>query len=258
MTKFLQHLTANTGLALLVALALASLAGCQSGPDPKPPQYQCGTLSDNHCYARVVFGQDDCSDTDPTKPPRVHGYETHIYVAEGISGGDGFITHELWLASLENKGWLEVGYAVESDGKPYYFWAENTADDVYATHKIAFVPPEDFGQYAVCRIVNVGENTFRITLANKSGTVLDTQVHNEMWRTKGYGWATIGQELSGSRSASAVTVQFANNGRFDRTGTFNLETLNAVPIVSSPPYGDWVAKPSAGAGGTFATRCCLP
>lgn len=241
-----------TYVVLLSVLTLPLILGACGG-QPAPQGYKCGTPSSGHCYGEVFLSLPD-STLDG-----YHGYTTNIYTTEYITPGDGFITNEFWLTSIDCSCWIEVGYKSESVTGLRYFWAQRRASDgLFIRHDLGPVPAADLGHYGIYDIHETANGTFSISIVNQATNIQDSTSY-PIWTQHHWGEVTLGQELQGSTGASAGLVLFLYNSWYDGAGHKHYETHSGALKADKPPYADWLQTPtSTPNGGSFYTECCLP
>jgi hypothetical protein len=255
-------------LLLVCSFVSIMLVGCNT-------TYNCPNTG--HCYGEVKF---------PT--PGLQGMITTVDVDHMVDTGDGFVDNEMWIvdrnnaacAAQKNICWVETGYvadnnAITGDGGSasgidlHFFWADNRPNSTFIYHDFGLVPDYYFGHKVTFLIMKAGTNRWTVNIQPVSipgaSTWSGTSTNNAMAPQS----AEMGQELAGTKGATANPVNYTGTGIKSSTPTsvtVTGTTFTQILTVSTdgdvtnanPPTGTWITPPSAANanGGRFQTHCC--
>ncbi len=250
---------------LVFPIVFMVLVGCNT-------TYKCPNGA--HCYGEVKF---------PTAG--VQGMITTVDVDHMTDTGDGFVDNEMWIVDRGNAAcggtcWVETGYvadnnAIIGDGGSasgidlHFFWADSRPNSTFIYHDFGLVPDNYFGHKVNFLILKKSTNTWTVNIQPVSiagaATLAGTSTNNAMTPQS----AEMGQELAGTKGASANPVNYTGTGIKGSRPTGI--TVTGVPIFqvvtvstdgnvtnANPPTGAWIIAPSAANanGGKFQTHCC--
>jgi len=203
-------------------------------------------------------------------------------------GCGGFVNDELWLVDEVSSGcranqfercWVEAGTIAFDGSNPVYFWADsrpiNAGDVVGSGHNTstfnlhllsASDPAGVTDHFMIIKDGRVSPQTFLVFIYNDSLSTLYNGVSAVPSGTPMRGnLIIIGQELAGTRDASADRVNFTRNIWAVQTlGSefvfwYNRQTATGGVQSDNPPFAEWTinpASPPPPEGGQFTTRCC--
>ncbi len=252
------YLLALSGLGLSYVLLPSGPALAQT--------YSCGAPSSNHCYGTASWD-----------PPYFGAYSDILQVQMSCpSDCGGFVDNEVWFIDTETSGctsnpfgvcWVEAGYFFTAgSSSPQFFWADGRPMNSSTFNLHVLGPTDPVGVTDHFMIIKDGRGAagiFQVWIYNDSLSTLynGTSTSNTMNGNR----IDIGQELAGTKGASAGSATFTRNifavqplGS-DFVFWYNRQTDKGSVTSANPPIGSWTIDPAAPAapeGGQFTTRCC--
>ena len=236
--------------------------------------YACGDPSKNHCYGDNAW----------TQAGEYFGAYTDITQSTLAcpSGCGGFVDDEIWLVDRSTSGcgnnsfktcWVEAG-SIASDGQgPVYFWADSrpTNDSTFNLHLLGGVDASGtVNHYMIVKDGRSTPNPYQVFIYNDDHSTLYNGVSAVPGGTVQMTGREIriGQELAGTKDASASLAGFSRNlwavQALDAGYVFwyNAQTVEGGVTSAAPPTAAWTIDPAGSGcssppeGGNFVTACC--
>jgi hypothetical protein len=264
------------GMAIQAVSVTVGVMVSMFGPSPRAEAatYACGDPSKNHCYGDNAW----------TQAGEYFGAYTEIIQSELAcpSGCGGFVDDEIWLVDRSTPGcvnnafhacWVEAG-SIALDGQgPVYFWAESRPmnDSTFYLHLLGGVDaPGTVDHYMIVKDGRSTPNPYQVFIYNDDHSTLYNGVSAVPGGTVQMTGKEIliGQELAGTKDASASLAGFSRNlwavQALDAGYVFwyNAQTAEGGVNSASPPTATWTIDPAGSGcssppeGGNFVTACC--
>ena len=273
-TLRLRSLLPGRALRVSCALLCVVVSLCGAMLRAEAATYACGDPSKNHCYGNAAWVQ----------ASEYFGASVDITQSSLAcpSGCGGFVDDEIWLIDRQSAGcvgnpfgmcWVEAGsIAAEGDG-PVYFWADSRPikDHTFNLHLLGGTDAAGtVDHYMLVKDARSVPNPYQVYIYNDDRSTL---YHGESAVPRGTGQMVgkeiiIGQELAGTKGASASLAGFSRNlwavqalGA-DFLFRANAQTQAGAVSKSSPPDAAWTIDPAGSGcssppeGGNFITVCC--
>ncbi len=230
--------------------------------------YSCGDPSSGHCYGTATWQE---------KPEYFGAYTDISQVSMACpSGCGGFVDDEIWLIDTKTSGcrsngfgmcWVEAGYFfTDGSANAQFFWADGRPLTSSAFNLHILGPTDPVGvtdHYMIIKDGRGGAGIFQVWVYNDGLSTLyqGTSTSNAMSGDR----IDIGQELAGTKNASAGTANFSRNiWAVQALGPeyvfwYNRQTDKGGVGSASPPTASWAidpASPPPPEGGRFTTSCC--
>jgi hypothetical protein len=230
--------------------------------------YSCGDPSSSHCYGVAQWQE---------HPEYFGAYSDIPQVAMGCpSGCGGFVDDETWLVDDQTAGcksnsfgmcWLEAGYFfTDGSSNAQFFWADSRplSSSTFNLHILGQTDPVGVvDHFMIIKDARGASGIFQVWLYNDSLSTLynGTSTSNAMSGHK----IIIGQELAGTKNASAGSANFTRNIWAVQTlgpeyVFWYKRQINKGSVTSdNPPSASWTidpASPPPPEGGQFTTSCC--
>jgi len=250
------------GLALLLLFCLEGHA----------VTYSCGTPSSGHCYGVNAWQKGGGGE--------YFGAYADI-VQDRLScpsGCGGFVDDELWLVDDNSSGcvanpfkmcWVETGTIAIDGSNAVYFWADARPISTSTFNLHLLGAPDPAGvtdHFMIIKDGRVSPQTFLVFVYNDSLSTLYNGVSAVPSGAPMRGdRIIIGQELAGTKDASADVVNFTRNiWAVQALGPeyvfwYNRQTAKGGVTSANPPFAQWTidpASPPPPEGGQFTTHCC--
>jgi hypothetical protein len=208
--KFLTLLTAFTASAIVAAPAAnaATASAFVAAPAANAAKYSCQQI---HCYA-VKFGATSSSTAN-----------LNLTLTARSKGGNGFLNHEMWWTSPDQKYWVEVGVMAYRNTE-FLFWADSRPGDCQQWDRVCRnqSPPgtnfhqhwgpalrsADYGTPIHLWITRLNGDTWRIGARTKTIGFSGLSTHNPFIASR----TQAGLELWGASGASAPPSFFSLTG----------------------------------------------
>jgi hypothetical protein len=230
--------------------------------------YSCGDPSQNHCYGQALWQEHT----------EYFGAYTDIsQVAMGCpSGCGGFVDDETWLVDNNTRGcvanqfgvcWVEAGYFfTDGSSSAQLFWADGRPLST-STFNLHILGPTDpvgtIDHFMIIKDARGASGIFQVWVYNDSHSTLynGTSTSNNMSGNS----IRIGQELAGTKDASAGSANFTRNIWAVQTlgpefvFWYNRQIDKGSVTSGAPPTASWTidpASPPPPEGGQFTTSCC--
>ena len=230
--------------------------------------YSCGNPSTGHCYGTATWQE---------KTEYFGAYTDLTQVSMGCSTGcGGFVDDEIWLIDTKTSGcnsngfgvcWVEAGYFfTDGSSNAQFFWADGRplTSSTFNLHILGTTDPVGTtDHYMIIKDGRGGAGIFQVWVYNDGLSTLyqGTSTSNTMSGNR----IDIGQELAGTKDASAGTANFTRNiWAVQVLGPeyvfwYNRQTDKGSVGSANPPSASWMvdpASPPPPEGGQFTTRCC--
>jgi hypothetical protein len=230
--------------------------------------YSCGNPSSGHCYGVTSWRE---------KPEYFGAYTDIVRAAMSCpSGCGGFVDDEIWLIDDKSSGctgnpfgmcWVEAGYFfIDGSSSAQYFWADSRPMNTSTFNLHILGDTEAVGatnHYMIIKDARGAAGIFQVWVYNDSLSTLyqGTSTSNTMSGNI----AMIGQELAGTKDASAGNADFTRNiWAVQALGPeyvfwYNRQTTTTGISHQDPPFASWTVNPSSPPppeGGQFTTHCC--
>lgn len=230
--------------------------------------YSCGNPSTGHCYGTATWQE---------KAEYFGAYTDLTQVSMGCpSGCGGFVDDEIWLIDTKTSGctsngfgvcWVEAGYFfTDGSSNAQFFWADGRplTSSAFNLHILGATDPVGTtDHYMIIKDGRGGAGIFQVWVYNDGLSTLyqGTSTSNTMSGNR----IDIGQELAGTKDASAGTANFTRNiWAVQVLGPeyvfwYNRQTDKGSVGSANPPTASWAvdpASPPPPEGGQFTTRCC--
>lgn len=229
--------------------------------------YSCGNPSSGHCYATATWQE---------KPEYFGAYVDANQVSIGCPGGcGGFIDDEIWLVDDHSGGctgnpftmcWVEAGSIAIDGSNPVFFWADSRPLNSSTFNLHLLGSTDTVGttdHYMIIKDARNGPGIFQLWIYTDSLSTLYNGVSTS--NTMSGNRVIIGQELAGTKDASAGNANFTRNiWAVQALGPeyvfwYNRQTNTGSSSSDNPPFGSWTINPSSPPppeGGQFTTHCC--
>ena len=228
--------------------------------------YACGNPGSGHCYGYTSWSE---------QPEYFGAYTDITQVAMACPGNcGGFIDDEIWLvdassaacrANSFHRCWVEAGYIHRAGHAKQYFWADArpVAAHPFTLHLLGRTDPNGtINHYMIIKDARGEGGVFQVWIYNTALTTLyhGTSSPNTMTGKQ----IIIGQELAGTKNASAGTARLERNiwavrplGA-DYTFWYRPQTTDSPVTSQNPPSASWAVRPShpPPEGGRLNTHCC--
>jgi hypothetical protein len=255
------------GVFVLAAWLIGTLLAVAM-PTGSAQAYSCGDPSSNHCYGQALWQE---------HTEYFGAYSDIAQAALGCpSGCGGFVDDETWLVDGKTAGctgnkfglcWVEAGYFfTDGSSGAQFFWADGRPLST-STFNLHILGPTD--------AVGVVDHFMIIKDARGASGVFQVWVYNDSLSTLYNGTSTsnamsgdsirIGQELAGTKDASAGSANFTRNiWAVQALGPefvfwYNRQVNKGTVTSNNPPTASWTidpASPPPPEGGQFTTSCC--
>jgi hypothetical protein len=262
MKQYRLYVRVCLSLGLLIMLVFSGTSSAQT--------YTCGTPSEAHCYGTTNWQVE----------PEYFGAYTDITQSTLTcpSGCGGFVDDEMWMVDNRSSGcvanpfsmcWVEAGYiALDGGNSPVFFWADARPinQSTFNLHLLGRQDPVGTtDHFMIIKDGRVSPQTFLVFIYNDTLSTLYNGVSaiptgNPMQANR----VDIGQELAGTRDASADRAEFTRNiWAVQALGPeyvfwYRAQTTRGGLRNDRPPFADWTSDPASPPpeGGRFVTNCC--
>jgi len=199
------------------------------------------------------------------------GAQTTIDPPSTYASGNGGMFSEEWLvdnqsyACTSNVGhacWIEAGFRVDPglcNANPIFTWEDIVpyGNQVYQHNFCGYAWPHDSWTLVTVAQQPADATKWDIRFNNDPFNVhfSDLSYNNGMNPNR----IDIGSELYGTSGAQSGQVSWANSAYGGANQSFYLQFSDGhamTGVLTNPPYGGWVTRPSQSAGGYYYTTCC--
>ena len=259
-----RNVLAAAGIALVACVWFTLLPAGQAVAQT----YSCGDPSSGHCYGVASWQE----------KPQYFGAYADIQQAPMScpSGCGGFVDDEIWLTDSQTADclsngfgqcWVEAGYFfTDGSGGKQFFWADSRprTSSTFNLHILGGADPDGVtDHFMLLKDGRGAAGIFQVWVYNDSQSTLynGTSTSNAMSGDR----VIIGQELAGTKNASAGTANFTRNiWAVQSLGPeyvfwYNRQIDQGSVTSANPPFASWTidpANPPPPEGGQFTTHCC--